>query len=133
MRTLNMAVLAALGLAMLTGCEEKYQLTFVNGTQDQRSVELVMPGGGPMMIGTVDGMGDKARTSFKIDSGDLPMTLKWRAGDLDGLIPLDSKTAHELWIHIDRYRTGPVDRKTEINTHEKSESTEKVHQGTVVQ
>jgi hypothetical protein len=127
-----MAVLAALGLAMLTGCEEKYQLTFVNGTQDQRSVELVMPGGGPMMIGTVDGMGDKARTSFKIESGDLPMTLKCRAGDVEGLIPLDSRTAHELSIYIDPKGIKVVDRKTEINTHEKSESTEKVHQGTVV-
>ena len=133
MRTLNLAVLAGLGLAMLAGCEEKYQLTFVNGTHDQRPVELTQPGEGTWMAGVADGLGSKVHAKVTVDSRDLPTTLKWRAGDLDGLIPLDKHTAHELWIHIDRNRIGPVDRKTEINTHEKTETHEKVHEGTVVE
>ena len=133
MRTLNMAVLAGLGLAMLAGCDEKYQLTFVNGTHEQRPVELTLPGEGPMMVGIVDGLGSKVHTKVSVDSNDLPTTLKWRAGDMDGLIPLDKHTAHKLWIHIDRNKVGPVDEKTEIRIHEKTETTEKVHQGTVVE
>ncbi len=133
MRTLNMAVLAGLGLAMLTGCDEKYQLTFVNDTHEQRNVEISLPGEGPMMIGAVDHMGDKARTHVTVDSADMPVPVKWRAGDLEDTFKLDQHTPHKLWIHISRNKLPPVDENAEIRAHEKTETHEKVHEGTVVE
>jgi hypothetical protein len=128
-----MAVLVGLGLAMLTGCEEKYQLTFVNDTHDHRDVQLTLPGEGPMMIGIVDHMGDRVRTPVTVDSGDLPVTVKWQAGDLGDSFQLDKHMSHKLWIHISPSKLPPVDENAEIHTHEKTETHEKVHEGTVVE
>ena len=133
MRMLNVAVLAGLGLAVLSGCDREYKLTFVNDTPDRRNVELTMPGEGPEYVGTVDGIGSKTRTNVEIDTEDLPMTLRWKAGDLDGTIPLDKHTKTKLWIHINRNKIPPLGEDDEIHLQRKSEVKEKVHEGTIVE
>ena len=57
MRTMKVAVLAVLGIAVLAGCDKKFQLTFVNGTHEDRDVRLTVPGEGTETIGTLGGLG----------------------------------------------------------------------------
>jgi hypothetical protein len=130
---LNVAVLAGLGLAILAGCDKEYKLTFVNDTRDHRNVELTVPGDGPEWVGTVDGIGSKTSTRVDINTKDLPMNLTWKAGDLDGTIPLDKHTKTKLWIHISRTKMPPVDEDTEVHIQRKAETHEKVHEGTIVE
>ena len=52
---------------------------------------------------------------------------------MGGSIPLDNKTREKLTIPVDPANVGPVDKHTNVKINEKTEKTEKVHEGTVVE
>lgn len=132
MRVLTSAVLVCLGLAVLSGCDKEYKLTFVNDTPDHREVEITLPGEGPQYVGFIDGEGSKTRAWFELDTRDLPCTVKWKAGDLDGAIPLDKHTHRKLWIHVNPKPIPPADEKTEVRIQHSRCVKKTVHKETVV-
>lgn len=125
MRTLTMAVLAGLGLAMLGGCQKTFHMEFVNMTEESRSVELCFPAGPRMKVGTLHKFGDRLVKKVTVEKEDLPMNVEWTAGNVTGNVNLEKHGPSTIGVMVgeggrgDRGGSGDRETRTEIRDGDK--------------
>jgi hypothetical protein len=133
MRTLSMAMLAGLGLAVLAGCQQKFTLEFVNMTHEERSVELRFPDGPRMAVGTLHKFGDRLVKKVTVEKEDLPMNVEWSAGDVSGNVNLEKHGPSDIGVMVGEKKSGSGNHSShsdirngdERNVHDEKERTEK--------
>ena len=112
------------GLTALSGCAKKVTITFTNVTSKQLDVQLVGPGDGTGVIGTLNGLGSRVRTKLEVPRDRLPAQYVWTAGPYTQRFTIARKSPKKLWFDVGTER-GPRDENTEINEHkEKTRTTE---------
>jgi len=129
-RTAKIAILTIVGgLTALAGCDKKVTITFTNVTSKQLDVQLIGPGDGTGVIGTLRGLGSRVSTDIEVPKNQLPAPYVWTAGPYTQRFSLTRKSPKNLWFDVGT-RRGPRDEKTEIKEHKEetrtTETTEEV-------
>ena len=129
-RTAKIAMLTiATTLTAFTGCDKKVTITFTNITSKQLDVQLIGPGDGTGVIGTLRGVGSRVRTEVEVPKNQLPAPYVWTAGPYTQRFSLTRKSPEKLWFDVGTKR-GPRDENTEIKEHKEetrtTETTEEV-------
>jgi hypothetical protein len=121
-----------LSLVMIVGCDKKFNLTFVNGTAQEREIVLHTPAG--TESGIAGPSGGKWKITVVLVKDDLPARCSWQSGEMGGNFDLTEKTKKDIFIHIDRTGPiGPVDKNAEIHKSDHKEREKVVDQEEVVE
>ena len=117
------------------GCEKEVKVTFLNTTSHSRDLELVAPGHGTILLGTIGATGGQVTYKLKIDEDYLPATCTYQAGDRSGSFTITKESEGKMRIIFDPTGDiGPIDTKTEVHKTDKIEVQEViVEQETVVE
>ncbi|MFP4106618.1 MAG: hypothetical protein ACLFVU_11085 [Phycisphaerae bacterium] len=122
-------------LVTLVGCDKKYNLTFVNHTDQSMEVKVTPPMGSTQTIGQIGADGSQLNYSIKVNTDDMPATTSVKAGMMSRSFTITEDTPGKLWFHIDdKGIQGPLDKKTPyVNTSVKNRITLPAGSRTVVE
>ena len=116
MLTWRGAAMACLLLAgAAAGCSKEVKVTFINTTQQTLPLQVTTPDEGSLRLGELGPMA-KIRHKFTFDPDFLPSTIRWRAGQYYGQIPVTRETDDKLYQYIDPTGPiGPIDSDTQVD------------------
>jgi hypothetical protein len=126
-------VVLAVGSALLTGCDKKVDVTFVNTSSQDLEVEWAEEGIVPIFLGTAPA-GGKMKHTVKEDKDFLPTVYHWSAGDgtYSGKVVIKEDSPDKLWVDIVEQRLRSADVEIKETRHIDAESVP-VYEGTIIE
>jgi hypothetical protein len=123
--------ITTLSLVMIVGCDKKFNLTFVNGTAQEREIVLHTPAGTESGIAP---SGGNWKITVVLAKEDLPAHCSWQSGEMGKKFKLTEGSKKDVKFILDPSGpTGPLPKNAEVHNSDRQEREEVKSQEEVVE